>query len=242
MNADILFGEAGAREAARRGTVTVVIDALRASATATTALALGASRVVPAGTVEEARSYRGRTAHLVAGERNGVKIPDFDFGNSPTELRHHRSRILGCTLVLTTSNGTRVVRAAAGAKVVLMGTTINAEATAQAAIAFARRYQRDVVLLATGEDGQHAEEDYVGARQIARYLRRFGATVRPEDCRDEEPLPAFLESHSAHLLFELGYFDDVYYCARSNLYTVVPWLQNGGFVAYESAQATSQIA
>lgn len=242
MNVNIVFGEDGARDATRRDAVVVVIDALRASATAATALALGARKVIPAGTIEEARSYRGRSRYVIAGERNGVKIPDFDFGNSPTELRHHQHLIAGKTLVLTTSNGTRVVRAADGARVILMGTTINARATAQAAFEFAREHERDIALVATGENGKHAEEDFVGARQIARALSRLGANVVPADCKDEDALAVFLRTHSAHVLFELGYDADVHYCARSNVYAVAPWLTNGGFIGYEPAQTTQQPA
>lgn len=242
MNVNIVFGEAGARAAARRDAVVVVIDALRASATATTALALGVRKVIPAGTIEEARSYREHSDYLTAGERNGVKIPDFDFGNSPTELRQHRHLVAGKTLVLTTSNGTRIVRAADGARVILMGTTINAEATARAAFGFARTYGRNIVLVATGENGKHAEEDFVGARQIAAALRRLGADVAPADRKEENALEVFLRTYSAHVLFELGYDEDVHYCARSNVYAVAPWLKNGGFIGYEPAQMAQQPA
>lgn len=242
MNVTIVFGEDGARHAARQDAVVVVIDALRASATATTALALGVRRVIPAGTIAEARSYRGRKDHLIAGERNGMKLPDFDFGNSPTKLRQHRHLVAGKTLVLTTSNGTRIVRAADGARVILMGTTINAEATAHAAFEFARTFERDIVLVATGENGTHAEEDFVGARQIAEALRRRGATVAPADCKAEDTLTVFLRTHSAKVLFELGYDEDVHYCARSNVYAVAPWLKNGGFIGYEPAQTAQQPA
>ena len=51
---------------------------------------------------------------ILAGERGGEKIAGFDRGNSPREFTPANSR--GCTLVLTTSNGTRALLRAAEAE------------------------------------------------------------------------------------------------------------------------------
>jgi 2-phosphosulfolactate phosphatase len=236
MNVEILFGESGAREAARRQAVVVVIDALRASATATTALALGASEVIPVFTVEEAQNYVGRPGHAVAGERHGIKCPGFDFGNSPSEMRRRQQDLLGKALVLTTSNGTRVVNAAQGAAIIFLGTTINAEAVARAAFEVARQLgNHNIVLLAAGEYEQHAEEDYVGARTIARYLHQLGARVQPDCLTEDQAEVIFVESPSGKELEGLGYFEDVLFCARSDIYHVVPFLHNHRFVAYQTS-------
>lgn len=234
MKVEILFGEAGAREAARRQAVTVVIDALRASATVTTALALGAREVIAVSSVEEARRYLGRCGHRVAGERNSIKIPGFDYGNSPTELRRRPREVVGYTLVLTTSNGTRIVGIAReGAVAILLGTTLNAKAVARAALELSQALgDRDVALLAAGEEEVHAEEDYVGARSIARYLHRLGADVRSADLWEEIPEAIFANTPSGQQLHALGYAEDVLFCARCDLYPVVPWLERGRFVMY----------
>lgn len=234
MNVEILFGEAGAREAARRHAVAVVIDALRASATATTALAIGAREVIPVFTVEEAAAFVGRAGHAVAGERHGVKCPGFDFGNSPTEMQQRERDLRDKALVLTTSNGTRIVNAARGAATILLGTTINAAAVARAAFECAAALGgREIVLLAAGEYEQYAEEDYVGARAIARHLCRLGATVHPAHLCDEQPEAIFAATPSGRELEELGYFDDVLFCARSDVFHVVPHLREDRFVPYQ---------
>lgn len=240
MKVEILFGEAGAREAARRQAITVVIDALRASATVTTALALGAREVIAVSSVEEARRYLGRSGHRVAGERDSAKIPEFDYGNSPTELRQRQREVVGYTLVLTTSNGTRIVGIAReGAVAILLGTTLNAKAVARAAFELSQALgDRDIVLLAAGEAETHAEEDYVGARSIARYLHQLGADVRPADLWEESPEAIFLSTPSGRQLHGLGYAEDVLFCARCNLYPVVPWLDRGRFVQYKPGNGT----
>ncbi len=234
MNVEILFGEKGAKEAARRGAVAVVIDALRASATITTALALGARKVVPVGTPEEARAYLGRPDYVVAGERRGVKLPGFHFGNSPTELVRHQHALRGRVLVLTTTNGTRVVRAAReGDTLILAGTTLNARAAAQAALELARCHGRDIVLVAAGEDEEHAEEDFAGARCIAEHIERLQGYQPANSACGASLTRVFSQTPSARELFDLGYRDDVYFCARRDVYDVVPWLENGGFVPYK---------
>lgn len=230
VTVEILFSEAGAQEAARRRAVTVVVDALRASATTITALASGAAGVLPVLTVEDARAYVGRPFHRVAGERQGAKCPGFDYGNSPSELRRQATSLAGMTLVLSTSNGTRMVLAAQqGATAILMGTTLNARAVAQAAWDLAQQQQREIVLVAAGEYGEHAEEDMCAARLIGAQLQQLGAQGAPIHAT-ECPYELFRATPSADELRELGYEEDIDFCAQQDLYEIVPILQADRFV------------
>ena len=109
------------------GTICVVFDVLRATSTMMTALANGAARIVPAAEIEEALAMRRLDpAVLLAGERDGFRIQarqtggtDFDLGNSPREFTPEVVR--GKTIVITTTNGTRALRACAPARAVLIG-------------------------------------------------------------------------------------------------------------------------
>ena len=227
--------EAGAREAARAGHVTIVVDAIRASATTITALAMGAAAVIPVLTVEEAARYVGRPGHRVAGERNAAKCEGFDYGNSPTELMAERETLAGQTLVLSTSNGTLMVNAAReGAAAIFMGTTLNARAVAAAALDVARALGRDIALVAAGEYGQYAEEDVCGARTIAKHLAALGATVPAELLRDECPTTLFRATYSAEELREHGYEADIDFCATVNRFDIAPMLvDDGRFVPFQ---------
>lgn len=235
VKAEILFSEAGAIEAARRGAVTIVVDALRASATTATALAVGARDVIPVLSVEEAAEYVGRPNCRVAGERQGAKCDGFDLGNSPIELQRERERLAGHSLVLSTSNGTRMVHAARdGSAAVLMGTTINARAVAHAAHELAETFERDIVLVAAGEYGGHAEEDYCAARCIAAHLARLGVSCGDEMLREECPPDVFHATPSADELRGLGYEEDIDFCAQSDLFDMVPILMGHCFVAFQA--------
>ncbi len=238
VKVEILFAEEGAREAARREAVTIVVDALRASATTVTALSLGAREVIPVLTVEEAATYVGRPHHRVAGERQGAKCPGFDHGNSPTEMRRESSRFAGQTLVLSTSNGTLMVDAArAGAAAVFMGTTLNAKAVAEAAWTLAMEQGRDIVLVAAGEYGEYAEEDYCAARCIAAHLQAFGAACPPDALRDEHAPTVFHATPSADELRSLGYDADIDFCAQRDIFDIAPILYGSGFVPFRAEMA-----
>ena len=112
---------------ARRGAAVVVVDAFRASTTISVLVSKGA-RVVPVNSITEAAGYE---ADLRIGERGSAKVAGFDFGNSPMELLEAEIPA-GSAVVLSTTNGTRVVEAAAGAPCILTGAFVNAGALAGA--------------------------------------------------------------------------------------------------------------
>jgi 2-phosphosulfolactate phosphatase len=231
---EILQFEAGAREAAQRRSVTIVVDALRASATATTALHAGASAVLPVLSVEVAETYCGQSGYRVAGERHGIMCDGFDFGNSPNELLDRRAEMAGQTLVLSTSNGTRVLNAAAqGAAALFMGTTVNARAVARAAYQQAVIQGNDIVIIAAGEYDHYAEEDMVGARCIAAHLAALGAKVPADYIRDESATEIFRDTPSAEELVALGYGSDIDFCAQRDIFDEVPVLYEGRLIPYE---------
>ena len=114
-----------------RGAVCVVFDVLRATSTMLEALANGALAIHPVADIAEALAWKARSPDvLLAGERDGLRIGreltgsiDFELGNSPREFT--RAAVAGRTLVMTTTNGTRALRACASAGTVLIGSFLN---------------------------------------------------------------------------------------------------------------------
>ena len=98
-------------------TTCVVFDVLRATSSMIMALANGAKAVIPVAEISEALAIREHDWDvLLAGERNGLRIRrgltgsiDFDLGNSPREFT--REKVLGRKIAMTTTNGTRALRA-----------------------------------------------------------------------------------------------------------------------------------
>ena len=118
-------------------TTCVVFDVLRATSTIVTALAAGAAGVVAMGEIAEALAWRSRRPDvLLAGEREGLRIGatltggvDFDLGNSPREFT--TAVVAEKLIVMTTTNGTRALRACAGAAGLLAGSFLNLAATVE---------------------------------------------------------------------------------------------------------------
>ena len=114
----------------------VVVDAFRASTTIALLVSKGAG-VVPVVSVEEAASA---DADFRIGERGSAKVAGFDFGNSPTEILGSEIPP-GSTVVLSTTNGTRVVEAAGGARAILTGAFVNAGVLAEELAGQAQEYR-----------------------------------------------------------------------------------------------------
>jgi 2-phosphosulfolactate phosphatase len=149
-----------------RQTVCVVFDVLRATSTVVTALQHGAKEVIPVSEISEALALKkSQPDVLLAGERDGLRIraaqtggTDFDLGNSPREFTPQKIR--GRTIVSSTTNGTRALRACAGAKTVLAASFLNLRATAQ----FLRtRRANEWLLVCAGTRENVALEDVLAA-------------------------------------------------------------------------------
>ena len=112
--------------AARGGAAVVAVDAFRSSTTIAALVSKGV-RVVPVASIEEAASYPGAAYRI--GERGSAKVQGFDFGNSPTEIEKVELE-KGATVVLSTTNGTRIIEAARDAPAILTGAFVNAHAIA----------------------------------------------------------------------------------------------------------------
>ena len=96
-----------------RGRTTLVIDTLRATTTLVTLVANDAAAVYPTPSDAEAFALAKTLpgSHL-CGEREGRRVPGFEFGNSPLELLD--AGIAGKTFVQSTSNGTRALTISPG--------------------------------------------------------------------------------------------------------------------------------
>ncbi len=240
-------GQPGAELASEMAAVAVVVDALRASGTLTTLLAFGAGRVLVVGEPEEAFALRealGGDAILV-GERDGIRIDGFDLGNEP--LRRPQS--LSETCIFTSSNCSACCLAAAGARELLVGSPINARATAAAIELLAR--DRPCIFVPAGfssDPTRFSLEDYLACGAIIHELARIsdvelandGAKaavylyryVGPERLERE-----FLASeHGVHLV-SIGRRQDVEHLAKLNLLDLVPRRTSNGVVEIGGVRA-----
>jgi 2-phosphosulfolactate phosphatase len=230
--ADYGAGERGARDAARRGAAVVVVDTYRASTTIAVLVNHGA-RVVPVASIEEAEVY---PADFRIGERGSAKVRGFDFGNSPTEVEGARIPE-GSTVVLSSTNGTRIIEAAHGSPAILIGAFVNARAVAEVLLNSATADGR-VVVVGCGWRGRRSSEDESAAGEILGHLRQGGADLeqRAERIVNEHrdrPKKALLTNTAARRLKRLGYEGDLDFCLAPDTVPVVPRLVDRVFVRYK---------
>jgi 2-phosphosulfolactate phosphatase len=198
--------------------VAVVVDVLRATSTIPQALASGYRRVLCCAEIEEARRLRSQIeGSLVGGEREAKRIDGFDVGASPREFLEPRAD----TLILSTTNGTRtILRAAERCEVVLLGSLLNLGAVADEL----RARGEDAVVVCAGFKGAFALDDAYCAGRIVALLEaeRSDAAIAAELIAR-----SFADAHTALLARTYGppgLEEDILFCSRESVLTVVPRL------------------
>ena len=198
--------------------VSIMVDALRASTTITFALN-NFKRIIPCCTPEEAFKLKDEFNGVIAGERGGKMIEGFDIGNSPQELKSFNTD--KDTLILTTSNGTRILENMKST--VLVGCMVNAEAVGKASIEIAKTHI-DVVM--AGVKGNFALEDFLASGEILYWI-----CENLDDCeindyakaailasRDYDSVKdGFRNSASGKRLAKLNYDEDIEFCLLKNI-------------------------
>lgn len=193
----------------RKGCAVVVIDVVRATTTAITAVALG-RRCLPVTSLDAAHSVAGRLADpLLVGEVDGIMPTGFDMNNSPAALMKRTD--VHRPAVLLSSSGTKLLQAAASCEVVFVACLRNFTALAtHLAGSFA-----DVAVIGAGTRGEFREEDQMCCAWIAGRLLEFGyragneatatVTERWRGCRPD----AWTRGNSAAYLRRSGQLDDL---------------------------------
>lgn len=202
--------------------VTVMVDVLRASTTITVALD-NFNQVIAVKDKKNAIELAEKYHAVLAGERRGAKIEGFDTGNSPVEIKNFN----GESLVITTSNGTRILEGM-NAKA-LIGSFVNAKAVAKAAYKIADDH---IEIVMAGVNGRFAIEDFLGAGAIISNLTNYEldemALSAYMASRDEKMVnEAVMNSRSATGLKKLGYNKDISFSIKKDIYNVVPIYKEG---------------
>ncbi|TNJ65126.1 2-phosphosulfolactate phosphatase [Paenibacillus hemerocallicola] len=238
------WGERGAREAAKRGDIVIVVDVLSFSSTVVTALHHGAVVFPHAKDDTLGEFARRHGAHVILGRAEAATagVPTL----SPVTYgpEHAGRRYALCSL-----NGAVCARIGGASSALLVGSLLNASAAAGEAARLRGISGAGVTVVACGEkwsDPRQGEnvlrpslEDYLGAGAILQVL---GGSRSPEA---EVCAGAFRQSKSriAELVWdcgsgrelrEKGYAEDVRHCARLDRYATVPRLHEERFV--ESAE------
>jgi 2-phosphosulfolactate phosphatase len=233
MKLDVVFTPLGLSPAQVHSRTVFVVDILRATTVMCAALSHGAKALIPVASAEEALRLAqtiGKPGVLLAGEKNCLRIPGFDLGNSPLEMSEGVVR--GMTIIVSTSNGTKALLACQGAGSVYPVAASNLTIAADRARESISSGQ-DILIVCAGRGGAFALDDaYCAGRLVAATLEdrraRRGLNdaaiasldlVRRYGDGWERPLG---RSRGGRELIKLGFRADVQDAARLDAYPVLP--------------------
>jgi 2-phosphosulfolactate phosphatase len=197
--------------------VAVVVDVMRATSTIAQALASGYERVLCCREIDEALALREELGDdaVVGGERNAILVAGFDLGASPRDYLEPRAP----TAVMTTTNGTRtILAAAASSDHVFLGSLLNLDAVAAAAAAPGE----DVTVVCAGYQGAFAVDDAYCAGRIVELLEGDRSDAAVAAGAVARAFPNAWEGINARTYGPPGLEDDLRWCTRENTLDVVP--------------------
>ena len=141
----------------------VIVDLLRATTVISAAFECGINAVIPVTTAEEALAFKNIDNHIVAAERNTLRLEGFDYGNSP--FHYINSDVKGKVLALTTTNGTKAIHLAKEHKVIT-ASFVNIDAVTN----YLNKENNDVIILCSGWKGYFNLEDTIFAGALSEQL------------------------------------------------------------------------
>lgn len=213
--------------------VVVIIDVLRATSTIATALYNGARYVIPVDNIPRCIELGKAMDSITAGERDGQIAEGLQYGNSPFE--YPREFVAGKTLVLTTTNGTKLLHLALekGASHIITGSFPNLSAVCDYVVSL----QQPVILAcAAWKDRVNLEDTLFAGAVIARVKDHFSINCDSSQMAEslyEQARPdlfGFLKNKEAshyQRLTNYGLETDLKYCLSEDLANVLPFYENG---------------
>jgi 2-phosphosulfolactate phosphatase len=217
--------------------IVVVIDILRATSTIATALYNGAKEIIPVDSVERCIQIGKELECITAGERDGQIAPGLQYGNSSFE--YPREFIEGKTLVLTTTNGTKLLHMALarGAQEIITGSFLNLSAVCNHLV----QMNKNVVLAcAAWKDKVNIEDTMFAGAVVDRIRENFvincdASQIAKSLYREaSHDMYQFMKENDAshyHRLTNFGLEKDIRHCLTPDLANVLPRYNNGKLIS-----------
>ena len=215
-----------------RDSVVVVIDILRATSTISTALFNGAKEVIPVDSVEKCIRLGREMACITAGERDGKIAEGLQYGNSSFE--YPREFVQGKILVLTTTNGTKLLHMALarGATEIITGSFLNFSAVCDHLVGL----NRNIILACSGwKDRVNIEDTLFAGAVVSAIKQNFSINCDSSHMAEclynqaKDDLFGFMKSNHAshyHRLMNFGLERDIRHCLTLDVANVLPYYRN----------------
>lgn len=217
--------------------IVVIIDVLRATSTIATVLYNGAKAIIPVDSVAECIRIGKQIDSITAGERDGQIAEGLAYGNSPFE--YPREFIEGKTLVLTTTNGTRLLQMALdkNAKAIITGSFPNLSAVCDFLLA---QKQHVILGCAAWKNRVNIEDTLFAGAVINRIGKHFSINCDSSQMaatmyNDAMPdLFEFMKTKNAshyNRLSGFGLEKDIRYCLTEDVANITVVYEEGKLLA-----------
>lgn len=221
-------------------TIVVIIDVFRATSTIATALYNGAKCIIPVDSVAKCIELGRNIEAITAGERDGKVAEGLEYGNSPFE--YSKEFIGGKTLVLTTTNGTRLLHMALerGAQHVITGSFPNLTAVCEYLV-----QQKQPVLLGCSawKDRVNLEDMLFAGAVIHQIKDHFSINCDSSAIAEtlyinaKSDMYEFLkEKNATHYqrLTNFGLEKDMRYCLTPDMANILPFYEDGKLLVHNA--------
>ncbi len=220
------------------GKVVIVLDILFATTTMTTALAHGATMVIPTMDETSARTESTRHAagsYVLAGELYANVFEGFA---APTPLALLDYGIRDKKLILATTNGTVAVKESAAADHLYIASLLNSAAVVSHILA--RHPTSAIVIVCSGSMGNFNLEDYYGAGYLVDlFVKSLGQDLDVSDAArasravfvSGKPVDMLSSCRVGRIMTGRGHAREIDYATQLSSQQVVPRFQDGVIVA-----------
>lgn len=224
-----------------KNAVVVIIDVFRATSTIASALHNGAKCVIPVDTVAKAVELSKKINGIAAGERDGRIAEGLEHGNSP--LEYSPDFVGNRTLVLTTTNGTRLLHMALDNKAdtIITGSFPNLSAVCN----FLLQQNKNVILGCAGWKDRFNLEDTLFAGAVINRIKEnytihcdSSLTAEQQYLLVKDDLYGFAPNltHYHRLVDRFGLIEDIRFCLTEDVANVLPLYKDGMLVAAKQNQ------
>ena len=216
--------------------IVVIIDILRATSTIATALYNGAKAVIPVDSVSRCIELGKQIDGITAGERDGKIAEGLEHGNSPFE--YPREFIGGKILVLTTTNGTRLLQMALdkNAQEIITGSFSNLSVVCDH---LAAAKQNVILGCAAWKDRVNMEDILFAGAVISAIGKNFSINCDSSHIAEamyekaKKDMFGFMKKNDAshyHRLMGFGLEKDIRYCLTPDMANILPQYEDGKLV------------
>ncbi|HEU5054749.1 MAG TPA: 2-phosphosulfolactate phosphatase [Hanamia sp.] len=217
--------------------IVVIIDILRATSTIAAALHNGARSVIPVDSVADCIKLGKQMEVITAGERDGKIAEGLQYGNTP--LQYTVDFIKGKTLVLTTTNGTRLLHLAlaANANSIITGSFCNISSVCDYLV---KKKSSVILACAAWKNRINIEDTLFAGAVINRIKEHFDINCDATRLAESMYLQAngrlldFMKEKNAshyHRLMNFGLEEDIKFCLTEDNADVLSIYSGGRLIA-----------